>query len=192
MYVRRRDVGFVLLNTSKYLPRFRFTAAHEAAHHVLGHQVAVDQDVGQTGGDPQEQAANSFAAAFLVPEKALRERAEQTPKITPVWVFEVATEFGVSYDTLVYRLHNCGLLRGGYEQRDALRASRIGVVEEALDMPALPERTVFPRDYVRRAVAAYVRGDITLERLAELLEVDPQELARASDESVAGDGDETP
>ncbi len=58
------------LNTSKYLPRFRFTAAHEAAHHVFGHQVAVDQDVGQTGGDPQERAANSFAAAFLVLEKA--------------------------------------------------------------------------------------------------------------------------
>jgi Zn-dependent peptidase ImmA (M78 family) len=191
MYVRRGAVGFVLLNSSRYLPRLRFTSAHESGHHVLGHQVAVDQNIwGESRTDPQEQAANSFAAALLVPKRALEDRKAEYPRIDAVWVFDFATEFGVSYETVVYRLHNCGLL-SGYQHRDALKSERIAVVPESLEMAAPPERTVLPTEYVRWAVAAYLDGKITLERLAELIEVDAEELDRQFSEGAVEHDDET-
>lgn len=192
MYVRRQGVGFVLLNSSKYVPRFRFTAAHEAAHHALGHDVAVDQDVTKTDGDPQERAANSFAAALLMPEPALRERTPPRRAVTPEWVLDTATEFGVSYEALVYRLHNCGLLYGGAQRRDALLADKIGVLPESLEMPAPPASTAFPTEYVRRAMRAYTDGAITLERLAELIEADADALERLFTERTAGIDGEAP
>ncbi|MEK6191360.1 MAG: ImmA/IrrE family metallo-endopeptidase [Chloroflexota bacterium] len=193
MYIRRQDLGFVLLNGSKYLPRFRFTAAHEAGHHALGHSVAVDQDVTKTGGDPQERAANSFAAALLMPESALRERTPPRRHVTPEWVLDTATEFGVSYEALVYRLHNCSLLYGGARRRDVLLDDKIGVLPESLEMPAPPAITAFPVEYVRRAVKAYSDGAITLERLAELIETDPGALERLFTARSAGDdGGEAP
>jgi Zn-dependent peptidase ImmA (M78 family) len=193
LYVRRQELGFVLLNSSKYLPRFRFTAAHEAGHHVLGHRVAVDQDVSKTGGDPQEKAANSFAAALLMPEQALKERTAGRRTVAPEWVLDTATEFGVSYDALVYRLHNCGLLNGGAQRRDALLANKVGVLAESLEMPAPPAQTVLPTEYVRSAMRAYTEDAITLERLAELIEADPQALERLfTDRSAGDDGGETP
>ncbi|HEY5435889.1 MAG TPA: ImmA/IrrE family metallo-endopeptidase, partial [Candidatus Limnocylindrales bacterium] len=35
-YVRRPDFAAVLLNSDVYLPRLRFTAAHELGHHEYG------------------------------------------------------------------------------------------------------------------------------------------------------------
>lgn len=192
MYVRRGDVGFVLLNSTPYFPRVRFTAAHECGHHLLGHRVAVDENVfGKSRKDPQEQAANSFAAAFLVPEAALSARLPSTGFIQPGWVYDLATEFGVSYETVVFRLHNAQLLKGGYHQRNALMAKKITVVAESLDMSAPPDRTVLPPEYVRRAIGAYLDGGITLDRLAELIETDASELDRRFSEGAVEHDDET-
>ncbi len=189
MYVRRGDVAFVLLNNDKYLPRQRFTAAHELGHHMLGHRAAIDEDVLDVKGRSQEEEANTFAASFLVPRHALQERVRQSSEITPGWVFDLAVEYGVSYNTLVYRLHNCGLLSRGAEQRDELKAASRSVVAEALDMPQPPKETVFPPEFVRDAIAAHVAGEITFERLAELLEVPEAQLQRRLKGAVQADYD---
>ncbi len=189
MYVRRGGIGFVLLNSDMYLPRQRFTAAHELGHHVLGHQAAVDENVLDVKGRAQEEEANTFAASFLVPRGALHERLRKAGAITPDWVFDVAVEYGVSYNTLVYRLHNCRLLPRGAEQRDELKAASRSVVAEALDMPQSPKETVFPPEFVRDAIAAHVAGEITFERLAELLEIPEARLQRRLKGAVQADYD---
>jgi Zn-dependent peptidase ImmA (M78 family) len=62
----------VLITTERDLHLQRFTAAHELGHALLGHEGSLDREVGYgpdgfAARDPQEVAADSFAAEFLLP-----------------------------------------------------------------------------------------------------------------------------
>jgi Zn-dependent peptidase ImmA (M78 family) len=182
LYVRRAEYGAVLLNGDSYLPRLRFTAAHELGHHEYGANAAVDVVIGATT-DPEERRANAFAASFLMPREALANRVTG-PAITPERVVEIANEFGVSYETLVFRLHNLGFLPGRAETRDRLMAERSAVLTNTLRQRRMEHRNMLPSDYVKRAIDAYVKEDISLDRLAELLyEDDEARLGRALEEA---------
>jgi Zn-dependent peptidase ImmA (M78 family) len=181
LYVRREGYGAVLLNGDAYLPRLRFTAAHELGHHVYGAPAALDVYIGATT-DPEERRANAFAASFLLPLDALAQRlpgSEQTPER----VIEVANEFGVSYETLVFRLHNRGLLSGGAARRDELLEERSAVMTNNLRQRRLEHGSILPPDYVKRAIDAYARQDISLDRLAELLYVAEEVAGQALEEA---------
>lgn len=167
LYVRRAGYGAVLLNGDAYLPRLRFTAAHELGHHEYGAEAVVDVAIGATT-DPEERRANAFAASFLMPRDALVQRIAG-PAPSAERVVEVASEFGVSYETMVYRLHNLQLLPGGAARRDQLLAERSAVMTDDLRQRRLESGTVLPPQYVKRAIDAYTRQDISLDRLAELL-----------------------
>lgn len=175
-YVRRPDFAAVLLNSDVYLPRLRFTAAHELGHHEYGSAGVVDQTVGTFTRDPEEKRANAFAAAFLMPRDALVRHVTTDPDVSPEGVLELSSELGVSYESLVFRLHNVGLLPGGAAKRDALQAARPMVFTEHLRGQRLERPTILPPDYVMRALRAYELYEISLDRLAELLYENEAEL----------------
>jgi Zn-dependent peptidase ImmA (M78 family) len=175
-YVRRPEFAAVLLNSDTYLPRLRFTAAHELGHHEYGSAGVLDQTVGVFSTDPEEQRANVFAAAFLMPRDALSRHVAADQDVSPDAVLELSSELGVSYESLVFRLHNVGLLSGGAAKRDALQAARPMVLTEQLRRRKIERRTVLPPDYVVRALRAYDLYEISLDRLAELLYTDEAQL----------------
>lgn len=177
IYVRRPALSVVLLNGSSYLPRFRFTGAHELGHHQYGIERALDRNVFDAA-TVEEKRANVFAAAFLVPKSAISARVGYKTEISPERVLELATEFGVSYETMVYRLHNCGWLRGGAQRRDELLGARAEIFTDNLRNRRPPRETSLPLDYVRRAVRAYADQQIDVGRLAELLLLDDAEARR--------------
>lgn len=168
LYVRRPRIATALLNGSKYLPRFRFTGAHELGHHEFGEERVVDRDI-YAATTFEEKRANAFAASFLVPKAAIVERVQFKAETEPDNVLELANEFGVSYETMVYRLHNIGWLRGGATRRDELLVSRSAVLTDTLRNRRVTRDTVLPLDFIERAVAAYRDQSISLGRFAELL-----------------------
>src|SRR4029077_1460181 len=130
IYVRRADTAISLLNSSKYLPRYRFTGAHELAHHLCRHETRVDVDVFGTQNDPQESVANAFAACFLMPTGGLWSRKARNSMDDPETVLTLANEYMVSYQTMVYRLHNIGIIKA--PARDHLMAARAEVLTDEL------------------------------------------------------------
>jgi Zn-dependent peptidase ImmA (M78 family) len=101
----------ILLNASDHANRQRFTCAHE-----LGHFVSRESDPdayeyvdlrdtiwSAAGTNPDEVYANQFAANLLMPEKEVRKlHGKKT-------VTEMALYFGVSQDSMHYRLTNLKL-----------------------------------------------------------------------------------
>ena len=75
-------VKLVVLATSHVPTRQRFTLAHELAHLLTDddQDVHLDRDVydKSQAKDPSEMRANTFAAAFLMPEDMLRRAAGTT------------------------------------------------------------------------------------------------------------------
>jgi Zn-dependent peptidase ImmA (M78 family)/DNA-binding XRE family transcriptional regulator len=84
----------VLLNTMKTAERSRIDAAHE-----LFHLVAHKEETGK----PEEEAADAFAGALLMPKNDLRQRIPRVLGLNQL--IEEKARWGVSLAALVYRLH---------------------------------------------------------------------------------------
>jgi len=104
--VAPRDGGpAVVVNTWERIPveRWIFSAAHELGHLVLHLR---SYDASETDEpDDQEQQANAFAAAFLMPDDVFWKEWDETYGMAMVdRVLKVKRMFRVSYRTVLYRL----------------------------------------------------------------------------------------
>lgn len=124
--VLKAEKAVMGINKSDSPVRQRFTIAHELGHFVLEHQrggVFVDQKgnthpafyrdaASSLGMVTQEQEANAFAAALLMPKYVVAERFSQKSFDLgdEEALKELAEEFGVSTQAIAFRLANLGLI----------------------------------------------------------------------------------
>ena len=106
----------IAVNKTHGVARQRFTIAHEVGHFVLHRTrkdaVFVDRaaiqyrnQVSSTGIDPNEVAANNFAAALLMPHRMLEEDLKAfDDSIGDVHVIRLAKKYGVSEQAMSIRL----------------------------------------------------------------------------------------
>lgn len=167
------DLAIALIDSSAVVGRQRFTTAHELCHLLLGdgEQVLVDERL--TGGSPVEMRANAFAAHFLMPAKAVRRYLRERAVDEEVAV-ELQYTFGVSLDALLWHLVNLDVLSDYRRQQihavgPKALAFRYGYGGEWNRLEH--ERNIRrpPRPVHQRALAAYSKGLIGIEPLADLV-----------------------
>lgn len=155
-FYRRLDTdrAGIVLHAGHPLGVQRYTAAHELAHHLLGHAYSLDQagdiggalgadapDVDQLAvaarsrddvGDPlQEAAAQSFAATFLMPVQSVNQALleaghdREHPQIAAADVYALSLEFGTSYEATLTQLAVLGKLT--WQQTRELRLPPIQI-----------------------------------------------------------------
>lgn len=112
-YTRSRDSGGILLNSLHPASTQRFTAAHEYGHHVLGHEASADQEEQMFRSQKLlEVEAQAFAGEFLMPLQLVNYTLRMMgfnprgPTLSPLDVYKVALELGVSYRAAVVQLVN--------------------------------------------------------------------------------------
>lgn len=98
----RDSVPYIFLDTMKSAERSRMDAAHELGHLVLHwrHETPRGRDI--------EQEANTFAAAFLMPEASVKARAPRNGTLNEL--IGIKRYWGVSVAALVYRMHKLNML----------------------------------------------------------------------------------
>lgn len=97
------NVPFVFLNTTKTAERSRMDAAHELGHIVL------HAHTGGGTGKLEEQEAQAFASAFLMPAAPFIASAPRL--LTLATIIEAKQRWGVSALAYVYRLNTLGRLK---------------------------------------------------------------------------------
>lgn len=121
-YLREGEQSVIGVNSAHHPVRQRFTLAHELGHATFdrGDGVHIDQAFklrNATSGlaiDPEEIAANQFAAALLMPEAEVRAAAADGIDISDeIAVRGLARRFRVSQLAIMYRLVNLGLTLDG-------------------------------------------------------------------------------
>jgi Zn-dependent peptidase ImmA (M78 family)/DNA-binding XRE family transcriptional regulator len=167
------DLAIALIDSSAVVGRQRFTTAHELCHLLLGdgEQVLVDERL--TGRSLVEMRANAFAAHFLMPAKAVRRYLREREVDEEVAV-ELQYTFGVSLDALLWHLVNLDLI-SDYRRHQIhavgpkALAFRYGYGGEWNRLEH--ERNIRrpPRPVHQRALAAYSKGLIGIEPLADLV-----------------------
>lgn len=116
-YVLRAGTPTIGVNIFHPSVRQRFTVAHELGHAKLHANDHYDREFrrdpsSSTATDPEEMDANAFAAELLMPAAWIEDRwANAVDLLDNDWVVRTAREFGVSTQSLLYRIENLGLLR---------------------------------------------------------------------------------
>lgn len=175
--IARQGFRLALVSSGVSATRQRFTLAHELAHLVAGdsQDLLVDENLyGRKTHD--EQRANSFAAAFLMPASAIK-MSVRPGFISEELIAELLGRFGVSLDALAFRLHNVGIVNAyGRERIRSMSSSRIALRSgRAVDLQARNDRRA-PDNLLLRAAEAYIAGQISIRPVAGLLCVEPELL----------------
>jgi Zn-dependent peptidase ImmA (M78 family) len=119
MYVRAStddSQPIILVSALRPAGRQAMTAAHELGHHVFGHGTRIDEYIGTMDEnrepslalEPEEMAANTFAAFFLMPkaavDRAFAIRGWTATAAQPQQVFSIAGWLGVGYASLIHHM----------------------------------------------------------------------------------------
>jgi len=169
--------------------RQRFTLAHEFGHAELGHAGSVDYSAdvfGEGRKPPTEVQADGFAAELLAPvdgvHRWLAAIGEPPPDLETV--VRLADYFHVSAEVALYRLQTARLLnksklepikmqiKGG-DHTALCRRLGLGDFEDTLTR-AVGRLPRLPRATMTAAATAFERGLLSVEQVAQRLEVQPE------------------
>jgi Zn-dependent peptidase ImmA (M78 family)/transcriptional regulator with XRE-family HTH domain len=181
-----RRFPFILVNRNQPISRALFTLAHELGHVLSGDGgEAITLDVTLMPHTKPEMFANAFAASFLMPLSSVQEEIDMYG-VTSKALARMVSRFGVSFESLVYRLHNLGRISA--VTRDRLQSQGLPAV--LLDLSDDERRRALGRQGMRperrppglltlRTLAGYQAGVVSVRPLAGLLDRDPDELLEA-------------
>lgn len=172
----------ILINRLELEGRRNYDLAHEAFHLLTWEQMPPEHKEliesnhrGKGRHKRVEQLADNFAAALLMPERALvplwTARNEQD---IYVWLKRTASEFLVSAKALKWRLINLGwLTKAELLDISEARLTANGRPREEQQTPRL-----FGETFVRRLHLALGKGQLSVRRAARLLELTIDGLAQ--------------
>jgi Zn-dependent peptidase ImmA (M78 family) len=189
-FYNHAQLGFcVLVNDDVSSARQSFTLAHGISH-VLYHYSEVGILCRVNRDDRLEQFADAFSQHFLVPGKELRKRARNLLDATyrrdlePIDAVRLANLFRVSFPTMVMRLASESLVSTdtvyAWRRIDGhALATRFGL--EAPGFPIRPGQDGplgrYPASVLVTVRAALSNDTVPLDRAAEVLAVEPDEIA---------------
>lgn len=182
MYLFDGHDAIIVVNDAKRPQRQRFTLAHELGHHELHGQGSpirlIDLDVYSTTTDgqkdPDEVAANAFAANLLLPRTAIEQvlDARRNGQVEVADVVELIRRHRASWETTLWRLYNERFLRRSDRERLAALPRRATLAPHGIDDAhyALRGGSV-PNRLAHDAARLWSTWHITDERLAQILEL---------------------
>jgi len=162
----------ILMNSTEAPWRRNFSFGHELFHLVTWDSIPPQLLIENPElWDRIEKLASTFASSLLLPSDDIAQAFEshiKDDKVAYTDLIQVAREFGVSTEALLYRLLDLGFIdRGDVDSlladsdfRDLDRSVRLSDWWKPL---AIPER------FVRLAFMAYLKGKLSRPRLAEYL-----------------------
>jgi Zn-dependent peptidase ImmA (M78 family)/DNA-binding XRE family transcriptional regulator len=159
----------ILLNKGNKLWRRNFDLAHELFHILTWH-------IFRTGDmlvtEMEEKLANAFASRLLLPTDVVKNRIEavinERHEISFEALDEIAREFGVSLDALMWRL--LYLYNKPAEQIEQYIAHAKSIVDN-LPRRKSDEPEELPERYCRLAIKALREGKLSLMRFAKYMEI---------------------
>jgi Zn-dependent peptidase ImmA (M78 family)/transcriptional regulator with XRE-family HTH domain len=170
----------VLLNSCHAPWRRNYSLAHEFFH------LLTTNELSSCGKEQVEKFANVFASALLLPSEHLLGAIDarlEGDKVSYENLVEIAREFGVSIDALLWRLVNLRRLK--HETvREVLASDTLRAIDKT-SFPKWNSESRVPERYVRLCFLAYRKGKIGLAKLAEFLDTSIVDLAEQVQETGA-------
>lgn len=185
LYDKEIDQTWVLINSTRTRGHQRFSAIHEYCHFLRdkNRSFIVCEEAKIADKPDHEKFADQFAASFLLPRNTvLYCFGDSKSTVSPKAVVEVCLEYGVSYESAIWRMRSLNLIseidRATLSIASPMSIARsLGVNPQNHKNPfAIPiEKNPIdrlPKDYLKLALSLFKKGRISKGKLAEYLEVD--------------------
>jgi Zn-dependent peptidase ImmA (M78 family)/transcriptional regulator with XRE-family HTH domain len=162
----------VLLNMDRTTKQWRrnFDLAHELFHLLTWNIFTTCRLQNTQPTEDEEKLANAFASQLLMPDDALRERIDlrknEQGEIKLDHLDDIAREFGVSLDALVYRIANLFRIQKQDTEKyrdSAKKLAKFHKHRESENQETLPER------YCDLALRALREGKLSLMQFAKYM-----------------------
>lgn len=175
----RLGVG-ILINTNDAPWRRNFDLAHELFH-IVTWNVFSAREVGDgTVRTRPEQFADAFASSLLLPEKHLLEAVEEVTASTTfrlVDMIELAKEFSVSTEAILWRLVNLNILKKESVQQvldDPRRKEMDRISRQHIYSKTFVSK--YPERFISLSCRCLMEGKISRGVFAKNLEIDRAEI----------------
>ena len=170
----------ILINAKDAPWRRNFDLTHELFHVITWNVFSLEEIGNGTTKTRPEQYADIFASSLLLPEAHLIDALKETAtnnKIRFVDIIELAKDFGVSSEAILWRLVNLGRLKKSQVQKilddpdfhDVDRTRRRSLYSEG-------KPSKFPSRFISLACRCLLEGKISRGTFAEYLEIDRAEI----------------
>lgn len=170
----------ILIDANDVPWRRNFDLAHELFH-VITWNVFSPGEIGDGATKTKpEQYADIFASSLLLPENHLRETLKETAidnEIRIIDIIELAKEFGVSTEALLWRLVNLKIVTKSQVQK-LLDSPQIRDLDRTMRQGS-PDRerpSRFPARFISLACRCLLEGKISRGVFAGYLEIDQSEI----------------
>lgn len=168
----------ILINRKEPEGRRHYDLAHELFHLLTWEQMPPEHTETDTPRGTKakriEQLADNFAAALLMPERVLlprwRERGERE---IHKWLNSTASDFLVTAKALKWRLTNLGWLTK--VDLSKINDAKLTFNGRPKDQQPLPD--LFSTEFVQRLHTALAKGQLSVRRAAEILDLTIETLA---------------
>lgn len=183
----------ILLNKGNVRWRRNFDLAHELFHlltwrifrRTVGSDVTSDR-----AGAAEEKLAQCFAGNLLMPSDAVH--AALTAKMRNETlafddVFDVARQFDVSVEALLWRMQTLRMLKGTQKETRTLIARSHELAPILEERPKQPPPSTFPERYKALAIKALRHGLISKGRFAEYLEISRRQALKYAEQEITDD-----
>lgn len=207
-FAQIRDCEKIIFsNSSVRLSREIFTIAHEIGHlilHMRNEKVFVDDKMNFMGDAiaEEEKEANYFAVCLLMPEEKVRKYisleldAEREVQWSALDVARMMTAFNVSFETVLNRLENLGIIdkklkvRLDNEKNNKKVSKLLQITGGNSSLNTVSNEKRIPGQYMEWVVYNYNHGVIpeeTLKKSLEYFELTPEDI---SDELIRREEDD--
>ncbi len=178
----RADFGAAILENAAEPPKRRaFSLAHELFHLLTwGESAEPCGGADDESSRRRETKANAFAAALLMPREVVSRKLSGLKISRLSDLLPVAGAMSVSTPALAWRCVHLGLVSVEQAKRALRSPDSDAAVDRGWAPPPELERPL-PDRYVWLAYAAYMRGDLSIGKLAELLETSVGMVGRRLD-----------
>jgi Zn-dependent peptidase ImmA (M78 family)/transcriptional regulator with XRE-family HTH domain len=170
----------ILINVNDAPWRRNFDLAHELFH-VITWNVFTHAEVG-TGlkKTKPEQYANAFAASLLLPGKYLLASVDEITQGGEIMLsdlIELAKEYGVSTETILWRLVSLKRLKRS-QVNNALQNPGVREVDKGMRQELYSEASpsTFPEKYIFLALKCFSEGRISRGTFAKYLDIGREEI----------------
>lgn len=168
----------ILINRKEPEGRRHYDMAHELFHLLTWQQMPPEHTETDTPHGTKakriEQLANNFATALLMPKRVLlpRWQARGGQEIHQ-WLNSTASDFLVTAKALKWRMVNLGwLTKGELSKINDAKLTFNGRSKSQQPLPGL-----FSADFVKRLHTGLAKGQLSVRRAAEILDLDIESLA---------------
>jgi Zn-dependent peptidase ImmA (M78 family)/DNA-binding XRE family transcriptional regulator len=188
LYCEYNGVPIILINSTNYPVRKRFSIAHELCHFLvdnpyLSQSPEITEEFNpfeeKNNRNYREVRANAFAASFLMPEDGLKFFLKhflgKTSKSISIHdVVHISHNYGVSFETACYRLKNLDLISDpAYEEMKSLKSGVQMIKKRLYDCSDTNIAEVFSdNNFTSRlknvAIDAYQQGKLSIGKFCDI------------------------